>query len=352
MNVIYKLQCLLRIVPLSLRKGIGAASLLTIFILTSCVDEADYPNTTNGNMEALWTIMDEHYCFFSLKEKELGVNWDEVHKRYQKKVRGNLSSEQLFEVLTDMLGELRDGHVNLISSFDYGREWSWMTDYPANFSDSLERRYLGTDYRMASGLKYRILDDNIGYIRCSSFSNPIGDGNLDEILFYLAPCNGLIIDVRSNGGGMLTSAETLAARFTNKDILVGYIQHKTGKGHDDFSEREEQWLRSPERLRWQKGVAVLTNRGVFSAANDFTKYMRACGATIIGDRTGGGGGMPFSSELPNGWIVRFSATPLYDADGNDIEQGIEPDIKVSLTDDDFHRGHDTIIERARALFKE
>lgn len=366
MNITSKLKRLLHILPLPLREGLGVGLLRVgllgvglwlvglcacVGFLTSCVNETEFANTTDGNLEALWTIMDEHYCFFPYKEKELGVNWDEVHQRYQQKVKKPLREEQLFEVLCNMLGELRDGHVNLVSSFDYGREWSWKESYPENLSDSLMRRYLGTDYRISCGLKYRILDDNIGYIRCESFNNAIGNGNLDEILFYLAPCNGLIIDIRSNGGGMLTSAETLAARFTNKDVLVGYMQHKTGKGHTDFSQMEERWLKAPERLRWQKGVAVLTNRGVYSAANDFANSMRACGATIIGDHTGGGGGMPLSSELPNGWMVRFSACPMYDANGNDIEHGINPDIRVDLTSDDFHRGRDSIIEAARSLFK-
>ena len=341
-----------------MKKSFPYATIFTflyLFIFTSfffsCVSEMEFDNTANGNLEALWTIMDEHYCFFDFKEKEIGVNWDEVHQRYSKQVPQKLASQQLFEVMTNMIGELRDGHVNLSSAFDYGRNWSWKDDYPTNLSDTLLRRYLGTDYRLSAGMEYRKLDDNIGYIRCSTFSNAIGEGNLDEILYYLAPCNGLIIDIRSNSGGMLTSAETFASRFTEDAILVGYIQHKTGKGHNDFSSPKEQWIHpADQRFRWQKPVVVLTNRGVYSAANEFTKYMRACGATIVGDRTGGGGGMPFTSELPNGWGVRFSACPMFDAKGECTEHGIDPDVFVNMTDEDFHKGRDTIIEYARSLF--
>lgn len=323
---------------------------IMMLVISSCVREEEYSNTPNGNLEALWTIMDEHYCFFDLKEKELGVNWDEVHNRYVRQVTERLGSEQLFEVMGNMLGELRDGHVNLYSAFDQAHNWSWKEDYPTNLSDTLLRRYLGTDYRTASSLQYRKLDDNVGYVRCASFSDSIGEGNLDEVLFYLATCNGLIIDIRSNGGGLVTAAETLASRFTNRDLLVGYMQHKTGKGHNDFSKREEQWLHASKNIRWQKKVVVLTNRGVFSAANEFVKYMKACGATIVGDRTGGGAGLPFSSELPNGWGVRFSACPMFDAKGQSTEQGIEPDVYVGITDEDFAKGKDTMIEYARGLF--
>lgn len=297
--------------------------------------------------------MNEHYCFFDYKNSEYGLDWNEVYARYNRQIDDGMTSTQQFEVLGNMLGELRDGHVNMYASFDQSRYWSWKEDYPANFSDSLQRRYLGTDYKISSGIKYRKLDDNIGYIYCGSFSNAIGSGNLNDILTELATCNALIVDVRDNGGGMLTSAETLASRFTDEEILVGYMQHKTGPGHNDFSEPEEQKLKPSSGLRWHKPVAVLTNRAVFSAANEFVKYMKCCpGVTVIGDKTGGGAGMPFSSELPNGWSVRFSACPMYDRDMNCTEFGIEPDHNVQLTDSDFAKGRDTIIEYARNILNQ
>ena len=91
---------------------------------------------------------------------------------------------------------------------------------------------------------------------------------------------------------------------------------------------------------------------VFSAANEFVKYMKYCPlATIVGDRTGGGAGLPFSSELPNGWNVRFSACPMYDREARSTEDGIAPDVSVNLDEDDFKRGIDTIIEAARELLR-
>lgn len=315
----------------------------------SCVDEDTFDNTPQGNFEALWKIMDEHYCFFDYKEQTLGVDWTDVYRRYKPMTNG-ADTEQLFEVLSNMLGELKDGHVNLSSGFNYGRNWSWKEDYPSNFSDTLYNKYMGTDYRIASGIYYRILDDNVGYMRVSTFANEPGDGNLDDILMHFIACRSLIIDVRNNGGGLVTAAEKLASRFTNEEITVGYIQHKTGTGHNDFSALKERRLKPSSHMRWQKQTFVLTNRSVFSAANEFVMYMKQCPkVTTIGDKTGGGAGMPFTSELPNGWGVRFSAIPMYDADKNSVEHGIEPDIYCSLAYDDFYRGKDTIIEKARAL---
>ena len=324
--------------------------LLLPLLLCSCVDEEEFPDTPQGNMEALWRIIDEHYCFLDFKKEAYGLDWDEVRRRYTPHVDDHMSKAQLFEVLAQMLGELRDGHVNLSAAHDYARYWSWYENYPANVSDSLLRRYLGTDYRIAAGIDYRVLDDNIGYIRYDSFMNAIGSSNLDEVMMHLMLCRGLIIDIRGNGGGLLTNAEKLAARFCNEKTLVGYYQHKTGPGHSDFSDREARYLEPSTGIRWQKPVVVLTNRQVYSAANEFTMYMKELPhVTIVGDRTGGGAGMPFNSLLPNGWNVRFSAVPMYDARGQSCEFGIEPDHYVNMTDEDFARGRDTIIEFAREL---
>ena len=334
-----------------------AILLAVIFLLaitvsfTSCVKEDEQSNTRQGNFEALWKILDEHYCFFYYKQKEYGLDWNAVYHKYKVRVNEQMTNEQLFEVFSNMLAELRDGHVNLSTSYDYARYWSWHEDYPQNFSDELERQYLGTDYRIAAGLRYRILDDNIGYLRYSSFVNGFGDGNLDDVLSYFMLCRGLIIDIRNNGGGDLTYAEKLASRFVSEKTLVGYMQHKTGPGHNDFSDMEPMYLEPSARIRWHKPVCVLTNRSVFSAANEFVMYMKQLPqVSIVGDHTGGGAGMPFSSSLPNGWGVRFSACPSYDAQRQSTEFGIAPDYQVNLTDDDLRRGEDTIIEFARRLF--
>ena len=326
-------------------------ALITVLGMWACVDEHEYADNPRGNFEALWKIIDEHYCFFDYKQAEYGLDWNAVHDKYSKQISDGMTETQLFEVLGNMLAELRDGHVNMYSSWDIARNWSWHEDYPSNVSDTLLRRYLGTDYRITSGMKYRRLDDNTGYIQCPTFANGIGAGNLDDILFYLAPCNGLIIDLRDNTGGMLSSAEQLAARFTNEKRLVGYMQHKTGKGHSDFSSRHAQYILPSAGLRWQKQVVVLTNRSVYSAANEFVKYMHCFDhVKIVGDTTGGGAGMPFNGELPSGWSIRFSACPMFDAHGNSTEFGIAPDHAVALRAVDEVRGQDTLIEYARQLF--
>ncbi len=327
-------------------------SVLAIVMFSSCVREEEFDDTPEGNLEALWKIIDQQYCFLDYKAETIGLDWNAARTKYRQRLSPDMSRLQLFQVLCNMLAELQDGHVNLFSSADMGRFWSWKENYPLNLNDELRDSYLGKDYKIGAGVKYRILEDNIGYVVYESFTDATGEGNLSDMLYYLRLCDGLILDVRGNSGGALTYSSRLASHFTNEKILVGYTRHKTGPGHNDFSTPEAEYLEPSDGVRWQKPVVVLTNRECFSATNTFVRDMRECPQVIIlGDRTGGGSGLPFSSELPCGWAVRFSACPMFDAEMNQIEFGIAPDLYCSLTEYDIQRGVDTLIEAAREVIR-
>ena len=327
--------------------------ILSVLVLSSCITEDVPENNPQGNFEALWQTINTRYCFLDYKHEEYGLDWNDVYQRYRNRITDDMSNKQLFQVLAEMLEELRDGHVNLVANHETSQYRAWYDNYPSNFIDTIQRIYLGKDYKSVAGIKYQILEDNIGYIYYGDFSSAIGESNLDEILNELSICDGLILDIRNNGGGLLTLSDRIASRFTNEKVLTGYISYKKGPGHNDFSTPEPIYVEpATNRVRWQKPVAVLTNRRSFSSANDFVGKMKEMPqAIIIGDKTGGGSGLPFSSELPNGWSVRFSAAPMYDPDMNHLEFGINPDIKVNMTSEDMLKGIDTIIETARKHLK-
>ena len=92
-----------------------AIFLLMILSGTSCITEDTFNDSPDGNFEALWKIIDEHYCFLEYKNQEYGLDWNKIHSDYKKRLTSSMSNEQLFDVLSEMLNELRDGHVNLVS---------------------------------------------------------------------------------------------------------------------------------------------------------------------------------------------------------------------------------------------
>ena len=320
--------------------------LTAIIPLTSCHSVEEWDDNPEGNFDALWTIIDRHYCFFEQKN----VDWDAVYDKYRPQVTSETDVIELFEICSDMLNELKDGHVNLSSWFSTSYYKQWWSDYPQNFDQRLiEEYYLNFNEYSKNGLSYWVLDDNVAYIRYPSFSYTPGENTLDWALALLSGCRGLVIDIRDNGGGDISNVEMLVRRFIDKRILAGYISHKSGPGHNDFSEPYAFYYDPAEqgRITWFKPIVVLTNRSTYSSANNFTAIMKELPlATLVGDCTGGGSGMPFSSEIPCGWSIRFSGSPIYNAKMELCENGVEPDIYIDLDPELAKQGIDTMLEKA------
>lgn len=319
-----------------------------LLLFSGCSQPEEYADDPVGNFDSLTRTLQEHYCFF----REKGIDWPEVVAEYRAKVSPTCSQRELFSLCSQMLDTLRDGHVNLASRFDTYYYRRWWSDYPADFNlRTVQQYYLHFAYSQVSGMTYARLPQGIGYIYIPSLSVSISETSLSYVLDYLRDCPALILDIRGNGGGMLTSAETIVRCFLDSPTTVGYIRHKTGPGPDDFSEPfPVTYLPAPPGwVRWMKPVAVLTNRGCFSAANDLVMCLKPLPRVrIVGARTGGGAGLPFSAGLPNGWNLRFSACPTTDAQGLSTEEGIDPSpgCEVHAPDSQLAQGQDAILDFA------
>ena len=306
------------------------------------------PNTPVGNVEALWRIIDEKYCFVD----EKGVDWESVRAPYVARAQAIPTDAddahlQLFDLLAEMVNLLHDGHVNIYTPFAISSSAAWYEGYPQCYDRDRQRPYLA-NARYVAGMYYTTFaQDSIGYIYYPSFQSSFGSGNLYYILSSFKDCKGLILDLRQNGGGSLEYAYRLAAMFTTRDTLVGYWQHKNGAAHDAYSRQEPLYVRAEDSPnKWLRPTVVLQDRHSYSATNTFLNAMRYMpNVLLLGGVSGGGGGMPMSYELPNGWLVRFSTVKMYDAAGKSIEEGIRPHVLDSLVSDQ----QDDLIEHALQL---
>jgi hypothetical protein len=309
----------------------------------------EFDTSAHKNFDACWRLLDENYCFFDYKN----IDWNAIYDKYSPQIDESIDERELFQLLSNMTEELQDGHVNIISKYFYSSYEGWFISYPANFSWGIIPNYYRAGERAGDydEIRYaRLADNQIGYIYYGSFNESILESELNKIFDTFKECKGLIIDVRDNGGGSLTNSDRLASRFLDTKTLCGYIQHKTGKGHQDFSEPYPIYLEPSHGDLWLKPVIVLTNRRCFSAANNFVSKMQILpNVRTLGGSTGGGSGFPFTSELPNGWQIRFSTSPILDINKQHTEFGIEPDIPVNLSSEDIKNGKDTLIETAIQL---
>lgn len=322
-------------------------------LLAACHPIEEFEENNCGTFEALLKEIDEHYCFF----EEKNIDWQAVGKKYTPLITDDLSQRQLFEVCATLVNELRDGHTNLSTPFETSYYRDWWSAYPQNYDQRLiEQNYLQFDYHQLGNVTFGMLAQNVAYVSIPSFSSGLGNGNIDWLLSSLNAANGLIIDLRNNGGGSMNYAENWVRHFIQEPVTAGYMAHKTGPGHDDFDAPypiEFKPLKSLATV-WIKPVVVLTNRSTFSAANYMVMCMRALpNVRHVGATTGGGAGMPLTRELPNGWSIRMSGVRVLDSRGRLTEGGIAPDrgCEIDLDPLEALNGHDTMLDFAIALLK-
>lgn len=309
---------------------------LVVIALGGCIPETPGEADQVTNFEALWKILDEHYCFF----EEKGVDWNEVHDRYSAKLKETEGdSYRFFVLMSKMLNELKDGHVNLYSDFDISA-YPIAPDPTTGLNIYARSRHLNGRLLISGGMRYGLFTTKdkaitFGYMSYSSFSN--GIGNLPVILSLFEKTDAIILDLRGNGGGSLDNCEKLLSYFIKEKCLIGYTVHKTGPGHHEFSKPKAHYI-SPSSIKTltEKPVLILQDRSSYSATNDFLYKVRSAkNVTRIGEQSGGGAGMPASAELPNGWRVRYSAVKSYDKDMVLLEGGVAPDIEVH--NDSFYK---------------
>jgi len=328
-------------------KNFLSIALLTT-VLFSCEDvffDDDPPNDPVTNFDILWNRMNERYSFFEYK----GIDWDSVYQVYRPQVRQDMNPQELFDVMEAMINTLRDAHVNLRTDFDISF-YNYYEQAPRNFNfHDVERNYLGESLRI-TGRMWNGIIDSVGYIHYPSFQLPIEEADLDFVVNRFRGLKGLIIDVRDNEGGNPLFGFRLARRIAEERTHIYTTEYKNGPGRSDFTEPSQAFLDTNEEIKFDLPVVLLTNRVTYSAGNFFTAMLKALpDVRIVGDTTGGGGGVPLGWELPNGWHFNFSNSVTYLPDGFIIEDGIPPDIQVDITDEDRLAGRDTILDMAVQL---
>lgn len=309
------------------------------------------PDPTGSHTESfdyLCKTIDERYSLFDIKE----LDWEATQTKYKAMVKDTMSKEAFFDVCWEFMDNLQDGHSNIYTNWNYTRTWDWFLKYDRDFNyEIIEKNYLKKKYWQTGAFRHTIID-SIGYVLYPSFGVPLSSRDLNVVFDRMKNCKGIVLDIRNNGGGKLNNVKKLAARFADTTRVIQHFYFKTGPGHDDFTEKFETTVK-PVKNAFTKPVVILMNRKSYSAATFFPAAMQVYPhVTLMGTHSGGGGGIPYHFELPNGWEFRISTTRTIDMKGQNIEPGIDPDVEVHLAKADVENGVDTMIEAAFELIRQ
>ncbi len=307
------------------------------------------------NFEVFWKEFDQRYSFFEIKK----INWDSLYSIYRPRINSGTTEIELFQILSSLLAELKDGHADLTTPLGRYSYTDWYTKHPANYlGKEITAKYLIKNYgTLADGyIQYGKTEDNIGYIYIGP--NLSGDINvwsqaIDVVLDSLKDSKGIIVDIRNNSGGSDSFGNTVAGRFTELTRIYSYVRYRSGSKHSDFTDFSPCYLSPQGSKKFLKPVVLLTNRKCFSSTEGTTLMFKSIpNVIVIGDTTGGGSANPITLKLPNGWIYRVSRWIQYTSEKEVFEgKGLAPDIPVWITKTDSIAGKDVILERAIQYLK-
>jgi len=175
----------------------------------------------------------------------------------------------------------------------------------------------------------------IGYIKLSVF-NEESDVQVGAALQDLEAhgMRGLVFDLRENPGGLLDIAQKIASRFIPDGPVLWM------KDRSQSLETMEHLDADPsQHSSHHYPLVVLVNGNSASAAEIVSGAIKDTGSGIlVGEKTFGKGVVQSILSLPDGSAVKITTQHYYTAHKNDINhKGIEPDIKVTIPDDNLRK---------------
>lgn len=195
--------------------------------------------------------------------------------------------------------------------------------YRESIRDYLEMDVIRAKVQVET-VEYQMLENNIGYVIVTEFDGVTGDQFVSAIDSLEAQgMKGLIVDLRDNPGGMLTTVKTMLSRILPDKSLLVYMEYKNG-------DREEYYADSKRTV--DVPIAVLINGNSASASEVFSGCLRDYGrATLVGTKSFGKGIVQSVVPLGDGSALKLTTSKYYSPKGTNIHKvGYEPDIVVEL----------------------
>jgi len=207
---------------------------------------------------------------------------------------------------------------------------------------------LTRDVISVPSLKWELKENDIAYIELYQFSEKASyDFQMAAIEILNTPAKKIILDLRNNPGGYLEVAQDIAGWFLERDKLVVIEDFGEGKEKIDYK------AKGNARFS-QYPMVILINQGSASGSEILAGALRDNrGILMIGEKSFGKGSVQELENLRGGSSLKITVAKWLTPNGKLItDVGLEPDIKVEMTDKDYEEGRDPQLDRAIEAIKE
>jgi C-terminal processing protease CtpA/Prc len=225
-------------------------------------------------------------------------------------------------------------------------------------------------------ITYDMLDKFFGYVTWKDFQDPIPTVdtykdflrllNARQLTPSLIQSPGIIVDMRSNGGGWKTQYLTMGSYLFSQENPVAYnwsenasFNAETGTWDPIF---EPDWMLSaPDLAAYFPGeVVLLIDPSCDSSCEFFAAFLQSSGrATVVGEYASNGAGGPIKrASMPGGFVFQYPYQGALFTGTDELvleAKGIVPDVRVPITIDSEvakSQGSDPVLETALQVLKE
>lgn len=190
-------------------------------------------------------------------------------------------------------------------------------------------------------VNWEIKNGNIAYISINQFGDDTTDLMAQAVNEVKAKNpKAVILDLRSNPGGYLSSAVDVSSLFVKKDSIVVKERYKDNHIDEQFT--------TLDPVLGDLKVFILINSGTASAAEITAGALKDLnGSVLIGEKTFGKGVVQELEELKGGATLKVTIAEWLTPNGQTInKEGLKPDIEVVLSEDDAKADRDPQLDRA------
>jgi len=195
-------------------------------------------------------------------------------------------------------------------------------------------------------VKLEMKDNGIAYLKINEFGENTDkefDAAMNSLLSQGA--KGIVLDLRNDPGGLLDRCVSIASRMIPEGKVVVIEEDSSGK-------RSNLSTKGGDKLS-QLPIVVLINEGSASASEILAGALKDDqGDVLVGKKSFGKGSVQELSNLPGGSSVKITVAKWLTPNGDYImEKGINPDVEVDMTQDDYANGRDPQLDKAMEIIK-